>query len=76
MKRLIPVLCLLFLSIITQAQSYTYLGVNEGLSHRHVYSIQKDSKGYMWFLTYEGADRFNGAEFKHYNFFLGKNYSV
>lgn len=70
MKRLIPVLCLLFLSIITQAQSYTYLGVNEGLSHRHVYSIQKDSKGYMWFLTYEGADRFNGAEFKHYNFFL------
>ena len=69
MKRLLPILCLLFLSVLTQAQSYTYLGVSEGLSHRHVYSIKKDSKGYMWFLTYEGADRFNGSEFKHYNFF-------
>ena len=68
MKRLIPLVCLLLCSIASFAQSYSYIGVDKGLSHRHVYSIKKDSKGYMWFLTYAGADRFNGSEFKHYPF--------
>ena len=26
----------------------------------------------MWFLTHEGADRFNGTEYKHYNFYQEK----
>ena len=67
MKRLQLFFCLVLLPLLCYAQSYTYLGVNDGLSHRHVYSIQKDAQGYMWFLTYEGVDRFNGSEFKHYD---------
>lgn len=71
MKRLIYIFCLLTFTTLGYAQTYSYLGVKDGLSHRSIYSIEKDSKGYMWFLTHEGADRYNGSEFKHYNFFDG-----
>ena len=55
---LFPMLC--------YAQTYKYIGVEDGLSNRRVYCIQKDKRGYMWFLTHEGIDRYNGKEFKHY----------
>lgn len=64
MKRWI-FLSLLF-PMICFAQTYKYIGVEDGLSNRRVYYIQKDKKGYMWFLTHEGIDRYNGKEFKHY----------
>lgn len=48
------------------AQLYQYLDTQDGLSSRRVLSIQKDSKGYMWFLTHEGIDRYNGKQYKHY----------
>lgn len=32
----------------------------------------KDRKGYMWFLTHEGIDRYNGKEFKQYKLMDGK----
>lgn len=48
------------------AQNYRYIGVEDGLSSRKVYSVQKDRKGYMWFLTQEGIDRFDGKQFKYY----------
>ncbi|HJD77198.1 MAG TPA: hybrid sensor histidine kinase/response regulator, partial [Bacteroides reticulotermitis] len=60
---LFPLMCL--------AQTYQYLGVEDGLSNRRVYYIQKDSVGYMWFLTHEGIDRFNGKEFKRYQLMDG-----
>ncbi len=48
------------------AQTYKYIGVEDGLSNRRVSTIQKDKKGYMWFLTQEGVDRYNGKDFKQY----------
>ncbi len=48
------------------AQSYKYIGVEDGLSNRRVSSIEKDKKGYMWFLSQEGVDRYNGKDFKQY----------
>jgi len=48
------------------AHHYRYLGTDEGLSSRKVISIEKDTKGYMWFLTQEGIDRYNGKHFTHY----------
>ena len=53
------------------AQTYRYLGVEDGLSNRRVYCIQKDKTGYMWFLTHEGIDRYNGKEFKRYKLMDG-----
>lgn len=57
---------LFLLPMICFAQTYKYIGVEDGLSNRRVYYIQKDKKGYMWFLTHEGIDRYNGKEFKEY----------
>lgn len=47
-------------------QTYKYIGVEDGLSNRRIYNIQKDRQGYMWFLTNEGMDRYNGQDIKHY----------
>ena len=57
---------LLWGTLSVSAQLYRYLDTNEGLSSRRVIAIEKDSKGYMWFLTQEGVDRYNGKEFTFY----------
>lgn len=69
MKRWLFLLLLFPLTCI--AQTYHYLGVEDGLSNRRVYYIQKDSVGYMWFLTHEGIDRYDGKEFKMYKLMDG-----
>ncbi|WP_042372899.1 hybrid sensor histidine kinase/response regulator transcription factor [Bacteroides neonati] len=61
----------LLFPIVSIAQTYKYIGVEDGLSNRRVYNIPKDHKGYMWFLTHEGIDRYDGSEFKHYKLFDG-----
>lgn len=40
--------------------------MEDGLGSQKVYRILQDSLGYMWFLTQEGPDRYNGKEIKHY----------
>ncbi|KAA6314774.1 hypothetical protein EZS27_034660, partial [termite gut metagenome] len=57
---------LLFGFVSVKAQTYKYISVGDGLSDRRVYCIQKDKRRYMWFLTHEGIDRYNGTEFKQY----------
>ena len=67
MKRIWFILIVLILQTSTaSAQLYRYLNTQSGLSSQRVISIGKDLKGYMWFLSHEGIDRFNGFEFKHY----------
>lgn len=63
---LMLLLWLLAVPLQTVGQVYRYLGVEEGLSSRRVYAIQKDKKGYVWFLTHEGIDRYNGKDIKKY----------
>ena len=62
---------LLLFPLLAAAQTYKYIGVEDGLSNRRVYAIQKGPKGYMWFLTHEGIDRYNGKEFKRYKLMDG-----
>lgn len=56
-----------FLPIWATAQTYKYIGTENGLSNRRIFNIQKDEQGYMWFLTTEGVDRYNGKDMKHYD---------
>ncbi|MBD3589673.1 two-component regulator propeller domain-containing protein [Bacteroides sp. GM023] len=61
------IIYLLFLfPICATAQTYKYIGTENGLSNRRIFSIKKDAQGYMWFLTDEGMDRYNGKDIKHY----------
>ena len=57
---------LLFFPVWVTAQTYKYIGIEDGLSNRRIFNIQKDAQGYMWFLTNEGMDRYNGKDIKHY----------
>ena len=73
MKRLFLFVGLtLMLAYAANAQLYRYLGMQEGLSSRRVLSIEKDLTGYMWFLTHEGIDRYNGKEYVHYPLIEGE----
>lgn len=72
MRKYILLFIILYLLPATvYPQTYKYIGVENGLSSRQVYAIEKDRKGYMWFLTPEGIDRYNGKEFKHYKLMDG-----
>jgi ligand-binding sensor domain-containing protein/signal transduction histidine kinase len=45
---------------------FVHLSTNEGLSQGHVSAILKDSKGFMWFATEDGLDRYDGYNFTIY----------
>ncbi|MBN2764187.1 MAG: response regulator, partial [Bacteroidales bacterium] len=46
--------------------NFAHLDINNGLSHNQVNCIYKDSRGYMWFGTMSGLNRFNGYTFTQY----------
>ncbi len=58
----------LILSVLTlYAEKTNYLysfnsDLNEGISQLSVMTIYQDSRGYLWFATKNGLNRFNGKE--------------
>lgn len=49
----------------TQPQfSFSHLDINDGLSNNHVSCFLKDRKGYMWFGTVAGLNRYDGHTFR------------
>jgi signal transduction histidine kinase/CheY-like chemotaxis protein/ligand-binding sensor domain-containing protein len=45
---------------------FEHLGANNGLSHSNVLCIFKDSRGFMWFGTEDGLNKYDGYKFKVY----------
>ena len=69
MRILLPVFLLGLLSVfVLRAQPVQYqfsqIKTTEGLSHNQVNSILKDRKGFMWFGTMSGLNRYDGYSFK------------
>src|ERR1700710_975598 len=66
--KLLMGILLLLIAIGTHAQNdqfqFSRLDINNGLSHNQVTSIFKDSKGFMWFGTLSGLNRYDGYKFK------------
>ncbi|WP_243751654.1 hybrid sensor histidine kinase/response regulator transcription factor [Niastella caeni] len=60
--------CFFFASLLygQQPDSYhfTHLDFNQGLSHNQVNCIYKDKKGFIWFGTMSGLNRYDGYAFK------------
>ncbi|MBK5719341.1 response regulator [Dysgonomonas sp. Marseille-P4677] len=54
--------------IFTLAQQYGIktLGMEQGISNNYVVSIAQDKKGFIWFATESGLNRFDGNSFKIY----------
>jgi signal transduction histidine kinase/ligand-binding sensor domain-containing protein/DNA-binding response OmpR family regulator len=42
----------------------SYLGIEQGLSNNSVRCIYQDRKGFLWFGTYDGLNRYDGYTFK------------
>uniref|UniRef100_UPI00359320FA hybrid sensor histidine kinase/response regulator n=1 Tax=Aquiflexum sp. TaxID=1872584 RepID=UPI00359320FA len=41
--------------------------IQEGLTHNSVLCMIQDRRGFLWFGTYDGLNRFDGYQFKEYN---------
>ncbi len=69
MRRLASV-CFLFLSGLAVAQApgpqAIRLGVADGLSQGSVYAVAQDARGFLWFGTHDGLDRYDGYELRAY----------
>jgi len=82
MKRLLIVLVILISNISCfnlKAQnnvSFHRIGTREGLSNSQVNCVFKDSKGYIWFGTQSGLDRFDGFRFKNFFYKYGNDLSL
>lgn len=46
---------------------FKYITIRDGLSQNGVYCIWQDSRGFMWFGTQDGLNRYDGYTFKVYN---------
>ncbi|HYV92906.1 MAG TPA: two-component regulator propeller domain-containing protein, partial [Chitinophagales bacterium] len=65
----------LFSVVFLRAQEFPFhqkyiqqITTGEGLSNNSVYGILQDQKGFMWFLTWTGLDRYDGNTFKTYRY--------
>lgn len=71
MNRRLPFLCLLltmhYMVVIAQPLcKIKQFTVNNGLAQGIVMNILQDQKGYIWFSTWNGLNRYDGYEFKNY----------
>ncbi|MFO1467092.1 MAG: two-component regulator propeller domain-containing protein [Steroidobacteraceae bacterium] len=52
---------------------FHHLSVEEGLSQNSVMSTLQDSRGFMWFATEAGVDRYDGYTLRHFRHERGSN---
>ena len=58
----------MFLPVIAQNDParFGHISVEQGLSQATVFSIVQDNRGFMWFATYDGINKYDGYTFKTY----------
>lgn len=56
--------------------NFKRITIEDGLSQTTVQYIFQDSKGYMWFATTDGLNRYNGYQFKVYKYNKGSKESI
>jgi ligand-binding sensor domain-containing protein len=66
-------ICLLILMLVavaiplrSQQIKFEHLNTRNGLSHNSVLSILQDSRGFMWFGTYGGLNKYDGYKITTY----------
>jgi signal transduction histidine kinase/ligand-binding sensor domain-containing protein/DNA-binding response OmpR family regulator len=64
LKKIYLIPLLLFVVNYADAQEFSSLNVNHGLSNNQINCVYKDTKGFMWFGTLSGLNRYDGYTFK------------
>ena len=59
---------LLFPSAGKESIKFEHLSIEQGLSQNSVFSIFQDSKGFMWFGTFYGLNKYDGNHFTVYTY--------
>jgi len=62
--RSIVISIILISKVFSQPYYFRHYQVENGLSNNTVYFIRQDTKGFMWFATKDGLNRFDGFHFK------------
>jgi signal transduction histidine kinase/ligand-binding sensor domain-containing protein len=77
MKIIIKIWVLILLFVFSSGKSsyaqkeslrFEHIGIEEGLSGDNVSAILQDSKGYIWFGTVDGLNKYDGYTFTKYRF--------
>lgn len=78
MKKLYIFLIFILIASTGSAQNYAFkhLQVEEGLSHNSVICMLQDSKGFLWFGTKDGLNRYDGYSFKLFQHTTGNSKSI
>ncbi len=78
LKSIILILGLVLTQLCSIAQPYYFkhYQVEHGLSNNTVYTSIQDQKGFMWFGTKDGLNRFDGYTFKTYRFDANDAHSI
>lgn len=69
MRQLILLLTVLSLVVGLRAENkmlHTLYTTDDGLSQNRVMDIEQDKKGFLWFATWDGLNRFDGKSFRIY----------
>jgi ligand-binding sensor domain-containing protein/two-component sensor histidine kinase len=61
---LLPIFFLITTNSYAQSIKFEHISIQHGLSHNTVHSIIQDKKGFIWFATEDGLNRYDGYNFK------------
>ncbi len=59
-----------------QNLKFKHFGTREGLSHSNIISMVQDTKGFMWFGTHDGLNKYDGYTFTVYKNIVGDKNSI
>jgi signal transduction histidine kinase/ligand-binding sensor domain-containing protein/DNA-binding response OmpR family regulator len=63
---IMPMVCIALTRLSAQPEDFVFshVDVGSGMSNNHITSIYKDSRGFMWFGTVSGLNRYDGYQFR------------
>ena len=61
---IVLIYCISILNTIAQDYKFNHITADQGLSMGSVYCILKDSRGFMWFGTQDGLNKYDGYTIK------------
>lgn len=75
-KSVILFVTLCAFTISSKAYYFRSYQVEDGLSHNNVWAVMQDTKGFLWFGTNDGLNRFDGKNFKVFRKSSGDTLSI